>query len=81
MAVLRTIWIARNEKSFNSKAPNWTDLVDNIKIKVAVSVKHSFNPIDYSIHDFVHCLDEIKSYKVRSRVDSSILLVLFVATI
>ncbi|XP_028077486.1 uncharacterized protein LOC114279450 [Camellia sinensis] len=47
LAILWTIWIARNDKVFNSKEPNWVDLVENIKINVAFWVKQSFNLLEF----------------------------------
>ncbi|CAL5388149.1 unnamed protein product [Camellia sinensis] len=65
LAILWTIWIARNDKVFNSKEPNWVDLVETIKIKVAFWVKQSFSLPEFSIHDFLFCLHGIKGYRAR----------------
>ncbi|KAL7254832.1 hypothetical protein ACSBR1_009053 [Camellia fascicularis] len=65
LAILWTIWIARNEKVFDSKEPTWVDLVENIKIKIAFWVKQSINLLEFSIYDFLSCLHGIKDYKAR----------------
>ncbi|KAL7240263.1 hypothetical protein ACSBR2_006012 [Camellia fascicularis] len=65
LAILWTIWIARNEKVFNCKEPIWVDLLENIKINVEFWVKQLFNLPEFSIHDFLFCLHGIKGYKAR----------------
>ncbi|KAL7258341.1 hypothetical protein ACSBR1_004462 [Camellia fascicularis] len=52
LAVLWTLWTARNGKAFDSKEPAWDEIVECIKINVTIWVKFSTNPKDYEIHDF-----------------------------
>ncbi|XP_028108106.1 uncharacterized protein LOC114306978 [Camellia sinensis] len=64
LAVVWSLWIARNNMVFNSKVPVWGNIVDSIKIKVATWVKFSSHLPNYTIHDFMHCLDGLKGHKL-----------------
>ncbi|CAL5363307.1 unnamed protein product [Camellia sinensis] len=64
LAVVWSLWIARNNMVFNSIVPVWGNIVDSIKIKVATWVKFSSHLPNYTIHDFMYCLAGLKGHKL-----------------
>ncbi|KAL7212077.1 hypothetical protein ACSBR2_014861 [Camellia fascicularis] len=53
LAVLWSLWLARNQKVFNHKDPIWKELVELVKIRVAIWSKQSVKSSYYSINDFI----------------------------
>ncbi|GMP68486.1 hypothetical protein CsSME_00028098 [Camellia sinensis var. sinensis] len=64
LAVVWSLWVARNNMVFNSIVPVWGNIVDSIKIKVATWVKFSSHLPNYTIHDFMYCLVGLKGHKL-----------------
>ncbi|KAI8528943.1 hypothetical protein RHMOL_Rhmol12G0187200 [Rhododendron molle] len=59
-AVLWTIWLTRNEAVFNQTSPNWCEMQETIKIRVALRVKtKTGDKEDYSMDDFIFKLGSI----------------------
>lgn len=59
LAVLWSMWKMRNEWVFQNKRLNWIELVDLIKVRVALWVKASWESNSYSINDFIYRLDSV----------------------
>lgn len=58
-AVQWTIWLIRNEAVFKQKSPNWCEVQETIKIRVALWVKTKTGDKDYSMDDFIFRLGSI----------------------
>lgn len=59
LAILWTIWNARNALVFESTAPQWDNITDLIKVRVALWVKSKMGGNNFSIEDFLFRLNSI----------------------
>lgn len=58
-ATLWSIWKLRNEHIFQGKSLNWEELVELIKIRVALWIRPKWEHKEYSINDFIFNLSSI----------------------
>lgn len=59
VALMRTIWNARNKLIFEESQPNWEDIIELMKVRVALWVKTKLGGGDYTVDDFVFKLKSI----------------------
>lgn len=63
-AVVWTIWTSRNDKVFNNRAVVVMDIIELSKVRMAMWVKGKYDIKDYSIDDFLRCLEGIRKVKI-----------------
>lgn len=63
-AVVWTIWTSRNDKVFNNRAVEVMDIIELSKVRMAMWVKGKYDIKDYSIDDFLRCLEGIRKVKI-----------------
>ncbi|CAL5355070.1 unnamed protein product [Camellia sinensis] len=66
LTILWTLWLARNEKVFSQKEPNWADLTDLVKERTAIWVKYLVNLTEYSDNDFIFSSEGIKPKRINA---------------
>lgn len=63
-AVLWSIWLARNEITFNNSSMEAEEVLELVKTRMAFWIKGKYDIKDYSVEDFVRCLEGIRRIKV-----------------
>lgn len=59
-AIFWSIWKQRNDSVFNWVEPNFVALCETIEVRIALWVKFSVPPLNYTVHDLVHNLQQIR---------------------
>ena len=62
--VLWSIWLARNELVLDASSVGWDEVAELAKVRVAIWVIAAKNIKEYSIQDFIRCLEGIKNSKI-----------------
>lgn len=60
LVLLWLIWRLRNDVLFNDAHPNFADLEDMVKTRVAFWAKSRLPGVNYTVHDFVHNLQQVR---------------------
>lgn len=59
LAILWSIWKMRNEFIFENRDIIWDEVVDLIKLRIALWARAKWEPSDYSLNDFIYRLPSI----------------------
>lgn len=59
LAMLWYVWKLRNECVFNEAKPDFADLTELVKIRVALWAKSHLKELKYSVHDIVYNLKQV----------------------
>lgn len=60
LVMLWSVWKLRNDKVFNGGHPNFADLVDTVKSRIAFWAKSNITGVQYSVHDLVINLNQVR---------------------
>lgn len=63
-AIPWSIWVARNDVSFNGQSLVWEEVVDRIKLQVAFWTKVSSGCLFFSIFDFLFSLSSVRGLSI-----------------
>ncbi|CAL5391723.1 unnamed protein product [Camellia sinensis] len=59
-AIFWSIWKQRNDRVFNGVEPNFVVMCETIKVRIALWFKSAVLALNYSVHDLVHNLQQVK---------------------
>lgn len=65
VTILWSIWKHRNKCVFHGIQPNWDDLCDIVKVRVAMWLKASPTDVTFSVSDLVFNLQQVQ-YCIRN---------------
>lgn len=60
LAVLWSIWKLRNECKFKHSNPSLVEVIELIKIRVAIWAKSSHNLAQFAVNDFIFNMNQIR---------------------
>ena len=55
-----SVWKVRNELKFNGIRPEWGEVIELIKVRVAIWVKYNHKSMVYSVNDIVGNLGAVR---------------------